>query len=411
MPVDPSIIANSMSTMASKMPDVNALMQQRVQGAENIYKIETARQEEAAEAAKEQQAAIAQMMLPSVAAAFSDPSDAGLEAATSLMPPEAAETFAPFMDRLRGVPDVKLRQALLRAELMKDPEGRLILGQLEPTANMRLQADTAAQAQALKMRELQLREQEAARGETPSYKEVVLKDGTLVLMDQKSGRIIQPSMEGPIDTAVPLDETTGQPIKVQTEEMKQQAKERVKLDAAFPKASRSFRSSVTALDQDIADVQKLLADKAGLEAITGTFNAMTPDIMRDATRGAALYDKITAGAAFTALNDLKAASPAGGALGNVSNEEGRRLKDSVATFSRKQATPDFVRGLEDYLVDLQMARENVLAAFDETYAYRDDVSAESAAEDISTQRERIEKETRSTQKPPRPPGVTVKKRN
>ena len=214
MPLDPSIIANSMSNMAANMPDVNALMQQRVQGMENIYKLETARQEQAKKAQQEQQAAIAQMMLPSVAAAFSDPSDAGLAQAEQLMPPEAAEAFAPFMDRLRGVPDPKLRQALLRAELLKDDEGKLILAQLEPTANMRLQADTAAQAQALKMRELQLKEQEAARGETPSYKEVVLEDGTLVLMDQKSGRVIQPSMEGPIDTAVPPQEGAPKPLKV-----------------------------------------------------------------------------------------------------------------------------------------------------------------------------------------------------
>ena len=136
---------------------------------------------------------------------------------------------------------------------------------------------------------------------------------------------------------------------------------------------------------------------------------MTPDIMRDATRAAALYDKITAGAAFTALSDLKAASPTGGALGNVSNEEGRRLRDSVATFSRKQATPDFIAGLERYLVDLEMARENVIAAFDETYSYRGDVSAEGAAEELATQRTRIEKETLPTRKTTLPPGVTVKR--
>jgi hypothetical protein len=218
MPLDPSIIANSMSNMAANMPDVNALMQQRVQGMENIYKIETARQEQAKRAQQEQQAAIAQMMLPSVAAAFSDPSDAGLAAAASLLPPEVADTFAPFMDRLRGVPDPKLRQALLRAELLKDDEGKLILAQLEPTANMRLQADTAAARAALDARRLTLEEQkaaaEAARGETPSYKEVVLEDGTLVLMDQKSGRIIQPSMDGPIDTAVPPQEGAPKPLKV-----------------------------------------------------------------------------------------------------------------------------------------------------------------------------------------------------
>jgi hypothetical protein len=313
--------------------------------------------------------------------------------------------------QLRAIPDVNRRKAVIRSALLQDDYGRALLAQLEPTANMRLQEGTAARRAALDERRLALEEAKLAGGPEASYKEIILDDGTLMLMDTKSGRIVQPSMEAPIDTALPPNETAGQPIKVQTPEAKQQAKERIKLDAAFPKASRSFRSSVTALDQDIADVRALLADEAGVAAITGTFNAMTPDIMRDATRAAALYDKITAGAAFTALSDLKAASPTGGALGNVSNEEGRRLKDSVATFSRKQATPDFVDGLERYLVDLEMARENVLSAFDETYSYRGDVNAESAAEDIGLQRERIEQETRSTRKTGLPTGVTVKKRN
>ena len=207
-------------------------------------------------------------------------------------------------------------------------------------------------------------------------------------------------------------------LKLKEEEAKAKAtlpegmdvKTKAKLDQAYPQASRSLKSSVTALDQDIADVRALLKDRKGLAAITGTFNAMTPDIMSDATRAAALYDKITAGAAFTALGELKAASPTGGALGNVSNEEGRRLKDSVATFSRKQALPDFVDGLERYLVDLEMSRENVLSAFDETYNYRENADAASTAQDLQTQRNRIEQEI-SPQKTPLPSGVTVKKRN
>jgi hypothetical protein len=154
----------------------------------------------------------------------------------------------------------------------------------------------------------------------------------------------------------------------------------------------------------------LLKDRKGLAAITGTYNAMTPDIMADATRAAALYDKITAGAGFTALGDLKAASPTGGALGAVSDDEGRRLRASVATFSRKQTTPDFVDGLERYLVDLEMSRENVLSAFDETYSYREDADAASIAQDLQTQRSRLEQEISPPTLPSPPPGVTVKRR-
>jgi len=373
MPLDPSIIANSMTNMAANMPDVNALMQQRVQGAENIYKIETARQEQERKTAKEQQEAIAQMMLPSVAAAFSDPSDAGLAAAASLMPPEAAETFAPFMDRLRSVPDPKLRQALLRAELMKDEEGRLILGQLEPTANMRLQADTAAQAQALKMRELQLREQEAAA---------------------------KAAQTAPISTEQPPDETAAPPID---------PKVKLKLDQAYPQAARALQSSVTSLDQDIQDVENLLADQTGLKAITGYLGAYTPNISMDATRAQALLDKIMAGAGFSALQAMRDASPTGGALGNVSNQEGAKLEKSVAAFSQAQGLKDFQRALRQYLVDLKTAQQNVQAAFDETYSYRGEAPSAGIVEETKARRKKIEEETLPQGRTSLPPGVTVKR--
>lgn len=147
MPLDPSIISNSFANIST--PDVNALMQQRVQGAENVYQIETARQAQAAEAEKEAAKQAAEAMLPAVASAFSDPSDAGLDAAASMLPPEVSQAFTPFLQRLKAIRDPKMRMTILRAELAKDDEGQYILGQLEPSANMRLQAEAAERRAAL----------------------------------------------------------------------------------------------------------------------------------------------------------------------------------------------------------------------------------------------------------------------
>lgn len=173
MPLDPSITSNAFANIST--PDVNALMQQRVQGAENIYQIETARQAQAAEAEKEAAKQAAEAMLPAVASAFSDPSDVGLDAAASMLPPEVSQAFTPFLQRLKGVGDTKQRMAILRAELAKDDEGRYILGQLEPTANMRLQAETAAGSQSLAERRLALdiqkAEAEAAGGGKVAFRE------------------------------------------------------------------------------------------------------------------------------------------------------------------------------------------------------------------------------------------------
>ena len=193
MPIDPSIIGNVMVPQAVQMPDVNAMMQTQTRGMENIYQIETARQEQAAEAAKEAAQQAAEAMLPAVASAFSDPSDAGLDAATSMLPPEVATAFTPFMQRLKGVAP-ELRKSLLRAELLKDDEGKLILQQLEPTANMRLQEATAGRRAALDERRLALDEAklaaEAAGGGQPkvSFRETDAA-GNVHLFDDQGNEI------------------------------------------------------------------------------------------------------------------------------------------------------------------------------------------------------------------------------
>jgi hypothetical protein len=414
MALNPNIILSGMPQPF----DTNALLQQQISGMENINALERQRradelamQDRAAaaekEAAQAQEAATLKALLPAYTYGIQTGDMAG---ALNLVPPEMQENLRPYVDALAGKPPQEVQAALI-GSLSSSPMGQEALAAIQRAGTLGVQQGQLTLSQQQFAAEQEAAAAAAARGPEPDYEKVVLQDGTLGLLDKKSGRIKRPIMDAPIDNALPPDETVGQPIKLETEETKQQAKERAKLDAAFPKAKRGFTSAVTALDQDIADVRKLLADTVGIEAITGTFNAMTPDIMRDATRAAALYDKITAGAAFTALSDLKAASPTGGALGNVSNEEGRRLKDSVATFSRKQAPPDFIEGLERYLVDLEMARENVLSAFDETYGYRGDVNAETAAEEIKTRRGRIEEETLPQRKTNLPPGVTIKKRN
>ena len=190
MPLDPSIISNAFANASNNMPDVNALMQQRIQGAENIYKIEAGRQEQAAQAEKEAAQQAAEAMLPAVASAFSDPSDAGLDAASSMLPPEVSQAFTPFLQRLKGIGDTKQRMAILRAELAKDDEGRYILGQLEPTANMRLQAETAAGSQSLAERRLALDIQNAkdeAAGGGKIVQWITGDDGTVTGVNAQGG--------------------------------------------------------------------------------------------------------------------------------------------------------------------------------------------------------------------------------
>lgn len=165
MAIDPSIIGNVMVPAAPQLPDVNAMMQTRTAGMENIYKLERQRQADAEAAAQAQADAAFEAIAPAIATAFSDPSDAGLDAALSIVPPEYRETARAQIDQLRTIPDLNLRKNIMRGALAQDDYGRAILAQVEPTANMRLQAETAAQRAALDARRLALEEQQLVTGE------------------------------------------------------------------------------------------------------------------------------------------------------------------------------------------------------------------------------------------------------
>lgn len=130
MRTNPNIILSGNQMAAPQLPDVNAMMQTRTAGMENIYALEQQRAAQAQAAQKEQEAAAAEAMLPSVLAAYSDASDIGLDRATSLMPAEVRDTFAPFITRLKGIPDTATRKAILEAELAKDEAGRAVLDRI-----------------------------------------------------------------------------------------------------------------------------------------------------------------------------------------------------------------------------------------------------------------------------------------
>lgn len=369
MRTNPNIILSGNQMAAPQLPDVNAMMQTRTAGMENIYALEQQRAAQAQAAQKEQEAAAAEAMLPSVLAAYSDASDVGLDRATSLMPAEVRDTFAPFITRLKGIPDTATRKSILEAELAKDEAGRSVLARI-PTEIQRMNADIQSQNLELRRLEIEQRKQAAA------------------------------AKTAPISTEQPPDETA---------EPAMDPKVKLKLDQAYPQATRALQSSVTSLDQDIQDVEKLLTDDVGLKAITGYLGAYTPNVFKDATRAQALLDKIMSGAGFSALQAMRDASPTGGALGNVSNQEGAKLEKSVAAFSQAQDYDDFREALRQYLIDLKTAQGNVQSAFDETYSYRGDAPSAGIVEQTKARRRRIEEETATGGRSSLPPGVTVKR--
>jgi hypothetical protein len=188
MPLDPSIIANSMTNITSAMPDVSNLMAQRAQGMENIYKIERQREADAQAAAQAQAEELTAALSPAIAAAFTDPSDEGLSAALGMVPEQYRGAAQAQLDQLRSIGDLNQRKNIMRAALVQDDVGQRLLAQLEPTANMRLQADTAASAQALQRRRLEMEEEAAARGPAPRF-EIRETDIGFVRVNPQTGEV------------------------------------------------------------------------------------------------------------------------------------------------------------------------------------------------------------------------------
>ena len=165
---------------------------------------------------------------------------------------------------------------------------------------------------------------------------------------------------------IELEELKAQPGY---QEIKIDQKTRAARDKAFPKASAAYRSAVNDIDTLIQDLRDLRAHP-GLPAITGGVEGRTPSFFPKATSAQAQLDKILAKGQFRSLQALRDASPTGGAVGNVSDAEGKALRDSFGAFSQAQQDEDFIDQIDDTISDLEFSKKNITQAYDDEYAYR-----------------------------------------
>lgn len=165
---------------------------------------------------------------------------------------------------------------------------------------------------------------------------------------------------------VTLEEQKAQPGY---QEIKLDTKERAKREAAFPKANSAFNAATKDITSLVSDLERL-RNHPGLPAITGGIEGRLPSVSKDATAAQALLDKILAKGQFRSLQQLRDNSPTGGAVGNVSDAEGKALRDSFGALSQTQQDEDFRDQIDSVIADLQFADRNLRNAFSETYSYR-----------------------------------------
>jgi hypothetical protein len=167
---------------------------------------------------------------------------------------------------------------------------------------------------------------------------------------------------GPADPAVQARQAT----------VKLSEKDLMAREAKFPQATSALKAFDAKTGKFERDINELIDNKKGLDEITGFLAGRTDlSAMSDAGRRAlSLFNTITAKGGFSELQDMRNASPTGGALGNVSNQEGKQLIDSFGALSRTQSGEDLRKSLNTALSDLQNLRQRMKEAYDLTYEYK-----------------------------------------
>jgi hypothetical protein len=140
-------------------------------------------------------------------------------------------------------------------------------------------------------------------------------------------------------------------------------------EAKYPVATTAIKTVESKADKLIADIETL-KNHPGLDSITGVVYGRTPSATKEGRAAQALYDSIVARGGFQELAAMRAASPTGGALGNVSNQEGQQLKDSFGALNRTQDAADLRTQLGRVVDDVRGAKTRVREAYDMTYDYK-----------------------------------------
>lgn len=133
------------------------------------------------------------------------------------------------------------------------------------------------------------------------------------------------------------------------------------------KASSFMGSSDDTLDR----LMKAATDAKnapGLASVTG-YRGLTPAIAggMKSTRAQALIDNLKSQVSLGALTALRAASPTGGALGNVSDRDMKILESSLAALDQKQSPEDFKKSLQTIIDYAQGTKKRLREAYKEQY--------------------------------------------
>lgn len=127
----------------------------------------------------------------------------------------------------------------------------------------------------------------------------------------------------------------------------------------------------------IAKIDELLGNKKGLEAITG-LSSYLPNVSESARNAQADLDTLKSRSAFAGLQEMRANSPTGGALGGIAVQELEMLKSAEASLQEAQSPEEFEKALRNYRSALALANKTVKDSYKSVYG--EDLASADVAE-------------------------------
>jgi hypothetical protein len=144
-----------------------------------------------------------------------------------------------------------------------------------------------------------------------------------------------------------------------------------KREAALPQARQAVSTVSNTMSVIGETVDRLLANRDGLNGITGLIGGRTPGITDAARQAEADINQLKNLAFIQGITELRNASKTGAGVGNVSNKEGDRFENLKASLERTQSYNSMVDALKRLKSQSEFTRQSLKEAFDETYSYRD----------------------------------------
>jgi hypothetical protein len=147
-------------------------------------------------------------------------------------------------------------------------------------------------------------------------------------------------------------------------------KDDTKRRESYAKAEKNLSGISSGLDTLKKQAQKL-KDHKGLSRITGITGKFPNIPGSDAANAEALLEQLKSRTGLDTLQNMRLLSPTGGALGNVSDAEGKRLEAYIAALQKAQSTPALKDALQDIISYVDTSKKVLHEGFEQTFSEKD----------------------------------------